>query len=294
MVEARVCSPYTHAVLQLGEIGKILAEVSRDIRTRACEVRLRRDKPVIIHLEREIVTLSHIVTSDELEECFCALCRYSVYCFENEIREGFITLRGGHRAGFCGTAVYKDGKLVTLKNISSINLRIAREFIGCAENLRMILRQPDFRGLLIAGRPMSAKTTLLRDLCRIISEENKVSVIDTRGELAAVCDGCSQLSLGMNSDVLDGYSKRDGIIAAVRVLSPQFIACDEVTGEEESLEKAILCGVKIIATVHAYSLEEALLSDIVKTGAFSHLAFADNERLGRIKTVVRIGAENGV
>lgn len=293
MVSGKIISPYAQAVLQLGEVGKRLSEVNRDIRTRACEVRLRRDKPVVIQFERESVTLSQIITADDLHDCFCAICRYSVYCFENEIREGFITLRGGHRAGFCGTAVYKDGKLVTVKNISSINVRIAREFTGCAENLREIIIKPDFRGLLIAGRPMSAKTTLLRDLCRIIGEKKKISIIDTRGELAAVCDGCSQLSLGVNSDILDGYEKPDGIITAVRVMSPEFIACDEVTGQEEALEKAILCGVRIIATAHSYSLEEALLLGVLKTGAFSHLAFADSNRLGKIETIMRIGEKYG-
>lgn len=289
MIEGKIISPYVQAVTQLGKVGKELSGVSREIRTRACEVRLRRDKPVVIELEGKSVMLSRIVTADDLHDCFCAICRYSVYCYENEIREGFITLRGGHRAGFCGTAVYKDEKLVTIKNISSINVRIAREFRGCAENLREIVVKSDFRGLLIAGRPMSAKTTLLRDLCRIIGENKKISVIDTRGELAAVCNGCSQLSLGVNSDILDGYEKPDGIITAVRVMSPEFIACDEVTGQEEALKKAVLCGVKIIATAHAYSPEEALLLEVLKTGAFSHLAFADCNCLGKIKTIMRIG-----
>ena len=293
MVIARTNSPYTEAVLQLGEIGKRLSDIAYEIRTSACEVRLRRDKPVVIQLGKGSVTLPFVISADELRDCFSALCRYSIYCFENEIREGFITLKGGHRAGFCGTAVYKDGKLVTIKNISSINLRIAREYIGCAEELRKIVFGEDFRGLMIAGRPMSAKTTLLRDLCRIIGEKRKVAVIDSRGELAAVYDGRSCFSPGVNSDVFDAYEKRDGIIMATRVISPEFVACDEVTGEEEALEKAVFCGVKIIATAHAHSLEEAFSLDILKNGAFSHVAFADSGHLGRLEAIARIGERNG-
>lgn len=201
------------------------------------------------------------VSPEEVKECFLALCQYSIHSFTHEVAGGFLTLPGGHRAGLCGTAVLtSSGGVETQKHLSGINIRIARQKGGCADPILSQCYAGGARrgSLLLAGPPASGKTTVLRDLCRQLGKRYKVTVIDERGELAACWQGTPQNDIGPHSDVLDGFSKELGIPMALRVLSPDLIAVDEIGGEADSLaiERCLCAGVDLIATAHAGSAEE--------------------------------------
>lgn len=201
-----------------------------------------------------------IVTEQEINQCFEAACQYSVHSFKREICEGFITLKGGHRVGMCGTTVIHNFTIENIKNISSLNFRISHQIKGCSEKLYNQIFTDGLCNVLIAGAPMSGKTTLLRDLTRLLGNNYKTSVIDERGEIAAVWNGVPQNDIGINTDVFDGYPKADGISIAVRVMSPQIIVCDEIGGEMDmnAVKKASYCGVYVAATIHATNINELI------------------------------------
>ena len=250
----------------------------------AREVRLRSGQPVTVEYDRgRLVSAGGKVMPAQLARYMQALCSYSVHSCEQQLRDGCITLKGGHRVGFCGTAVLKDGRLDTVKDISSINIRIAREHIGCGDECARLVYSDGFKGLLIAGAPLSGKTTMLRDVCRIISANHKLSAVDSRGELAASYNGKSQLNIGANTDVLNGYEKAQGILLAVRVLSPEYVACDEITGEQDAVAACLHYGVKPLITAHCGNIAEALEMPVVKSGAVSHVVMlGTGKELGRI------------
>lgn len=270
----------------LGSAGSAIAK-SRYRVSEICEIRLRAGKQIALETVKGRFTLDKAVTVQDIGECIKTFCNYSLHSYEKEIKNGYITLKGGHRAGFCGTAVIKEGSLESVKDISSINLRIAREITGCGERLAGIVFGGNFRGLLIAGKPMSGKTTVLRDVCRIIGGRNKLAVIDSRGEIGAVYGGVPQNDVGTFTDILNGYGKAEGIEIATRTLSPEYIACDEITGEESSVHSCLNSGVKTLFTLHCGTPEQAKKSEIVKTGAISHIAFLDG-KLGQVAEMIDI------
>lgn len=217
------------------------------------------------------------VTQRQLGDTFRRLCSYSVYSCQNELKNGYITIKGGHRAGVCGTAVLENGCLNTVTDISSINLRIARQVPGAAREIISRL-YPFSGGVLIAGVPSSGKTTILRDLARSLSlgigcRIMRTSVIDERGELSGTYSGRAYNDLGL-CDVFNGYPKGEGILQALRAMSPQVIICDELGSEEDCLlaEQGFNAGAVMIATIHASSYQELLrrrqARRLIDTGAF--------------------------
>lgn len=256
-----------------GNAGAAVKRLSADFFEEMTEIRLRVNRPAAVSLNNEVryITADGQLTyspefgitadSGDLRTSFEAVCRYSVHSFRREIAEGFVTVCGGHRAGFCGTAVTNGNSIESIKDISSLNFRIARQVRGCAEELCGRVFGDNFRGLcslLIAGAPASGKTTLLRDTARLLGRRFRVALIDERGELAAVTNGVPQNDVGINTDVFDGYSKPAGIMTALRVMSPQIIICDEIGSEEDfkALYTAANSGVYVAATVHASAEEE--------------------------------------
>lgn len=289
-------SEFDTAVEYISGIFPALNTQSEEIKRSAVEIRLRTGRPLTIRLVGGALTLQSLVTADALEECMAKFSENSIFAVQKELCEGFITLSFGHRAGFCGTAVYENGKITMLKNISSINLRIARQHIGCAEGLADLFSLSPPHGLLIIGSPLCGKTTVLRDLVRLISRKYTVSVIDTRYELAAVKDGIPQLDIGLMTDVLSGFDKNDGIDRALRTLSPQYIATDELGFETGKLSDILNCGAGIILTAHCVkgdidtAVKSAGISEILASGAISHLAhITEIGKIGGIYKVSRTG-----
>lgn len=218
------------------------------------EIRLRAGRPAVyVDLHGEMKICSEQLSGGDIADYFAEICRYSIHSYQNEIAEGFVTLDGGHRVGICGTAVKEDGRITFIKDISGLNVRVAHAVIGCSDD---IFEQLGECSALIVGRPMSGKTTILRDLARRLGQRRRVTVIDSRGEIAAAVHGLPSFDIGLNTDVLSGCGKSEGIMLALRSLNPEYIICDEIAHDEEAVEQALFCGVKIIASAHAGSLVE--------------------------------------
>lgn len=242
------------AVLPLKSIDKL--HITEPL-SQIAEIRLRAGRPsVAVNVFGEMKTCSAAFTAEEIKDCFAEICRYSVYSFEEDISRGFVTLDGGHRVGISGTAVTKNGKIMSLKDISGLNIRIAHQVRGCADELYERVFSKGLRSLLLAGKPLSGKTTVLRDLARRFGERHRVVLIDSRNELSASVRGTPTLDIGLNTDALCGVEKSEGIMLALRSLSPEVVICDEIGDDGAAVEQAMFCGVKMIASAHAGSIEE--------------------------------------
>ena len=277
------------------DLHNILLKVDENISKQVTEIRLRSGKPLSLTLRDKIAFLSYdgyslmvnnrtfITTQEIVTESFLQLCNHSVYSHEEELSQGYLILKDGHRAGICGRAMKKADGSPWITEVNSINIRIAREVTGVAGNVYGQTR--DFKGLLICGAPNTGKTTLLRDYLRITSNNGeKVTLVDCRGEIAAVKNGLCGLDVGVNTDVITGGCKSEGIQRALRVLSPNIIAFDEIGSEEElqSIQDSLNSGVKIITTFHCENIDE--LRDrnkylhILDINVFSHFIFLDKLR----------------
>ncbi len=271
------------------------------------EIRLRAGRPLAVSIagREHFVTLAGRLTAYpeqavtvlrmEVQETFRALCEYSVYSYSQELREGYITLKGGARAGIAGTAVYEDFRLKSMRDISSICLRIPRQVRNCADALiRQTVARSD-GGLIVFGRAGSGKTTILRDMCRILGGRYRVSLIDTRCEIAGTLHGMPQFDVGLHTDVFDGMPRGEGAVMALRAMTPEYIVCDEIStlDEAEALMQVSGCGVRIIASAHSGSIEDAMRRKCIKllagAGVFEYAALlGSGTSPGVLREVVRL------
>ncbi len=243
--------------LALPEAQKAVAE----------EFRLRAGQPMTVLLPGGEEPLDVFVEPEELETLCDLATEFSRYAAAETLREGFLPVRGGFRVGLCGTAVMKDGVNTNLKNLSSAVIRIARERKGVAAALAPeLFRDGAFANTLILSPPGGGKTTLLRDLVRLVSDgvgghgPRRISLIDERGEVAVVYRGEPQMDVGRHTDVLDACPKSLGIPIVLRAMNPQIIAVDEITCREDlgAIAQAAGCGVRLLATIHAADTAELL------------------------------------
>lgn len=294
-----------------GSLRTILFQIPESVKEKAQEIRLRANRPVAVYTGKETYFVKEqgrltqrfdrtlpIVSSQEILDSFHHCCSYSVYSHQHEIRQGFVTMAGGHRVGVCGTAVYEENRVSGIRDISSLNIRIAREVYGAADELLGELDK-EISGLLIAGPPSSGKTTILRDLARQLSiKGKKVVVIDERGELGGAFQGICQNDLGL-SDVLTGFPKGEGILQAVRCLSPEIIICDEAGSRQEAaaIEEGLNAGVGLITTLHAGSLEEIYRRSqgiqLLQSGAFYRIVLLEGRSApGTVQGIYEVGDPN--
>ena len=272
------------AVLSLSEAGQGRLEELRF--RRGCELTAvigGVEQP--LSLERPL-----LCTEQTLQFLLNAASGYSAYAAGEVLKQGFLPLRGGHRLGFCGTAVVERGEVTALRDLSSANLRVARACHGCAdEALRLLGESPG--SVLIAGPPGSGKTTLLRELVRLLSDRlgRRVGVVDSRGELAACLNGEPQFAIGRRTDVISMVPKAQGMELLLRVMSPEWIAVDEITAGEDvrALNRAGYCGVRLLATVHAYGLTDLkrkpLYRKLLEEGIFDTILSLDRQRQLRLE-----------
>ena len=249
-------------------LGKIIQESCCSLEHLE-EIRLRLGQPILLKEKGGWIPCMakndkkrHVFSNCDMKACVSLLSAYSLYAFAEEIRQGFLTIEGGHRIGFCGKAVMEDGKIKTLHPISSLNIRIAREVKGCADHIfPYLFDNGRFCHTLILSPPRCGKTTLLRDLILNLSRAEggyAVGVVDERGEIAGMCGGMAQMDLGECTDVISGCPKAEGMLLLLRSMSPQIIAVDELGRESDFLAASDLihAGVKLLCTVHGSSLEE--------------------------------------
>lgn len=246
-------------------ISSVLTLLPNFVKTNAFEIRIRAERPVCItgktsfYVSGDAVVSTYlpenplVPTKKELEEILLRITQRSLYTRIDELNQGFLSMRNGHRAGICGS--FEDGKF---SRISSVNIRIARQIFGAANP---VLNFCD-GGLIIAGPPGSGKTTILRDLARQLSYKGaRICVIDTRGELFG-----GGLDLGPNTDIITGISKAKGAENALRSMFPEYIVFDEIGREEELalVRESFFSGVKILTTVHAQSIDDLKRRSVTK------------------------------
>ena len=237
------------------------------------EIRLRAARPLSIFSRGRLhyvtgtgeIMRSHAecltVTGGMVAAVFKSLCENSVYAYADEIRRGFVTIRGGHRAGFTGRAIIgRDGRIESFRDISSINIRIAREIIGSAAPfIGGIVQGGRIRSTLVVSAPGMGKTTWLRDAARLMSNMGlKVGIADDRGEIAAMFKGVPSNDVGVNTDVVEYAPKGDGIEILLRTMSPHVIITDELVTETDvqAVCRAKGCGAAIVASVHGTSFDD--------------------------------------
>ena len=226
------------------------------------ELRLRLDAPPELVSCDSVQRLGRQVSSEDLSYCVNAASRYSPWAAAT-IAQGFLTVSGGHRIGLCGEAVLKNKEITGIRKVTSLCIRVARDFPGIGSSAAGL------RGsMLILGAPGRGKTTLLRDIARQISEKSTVVVVDERGEIFP-----SGFVRGDRMDVLTGVPKAGGVEMVLRTMGPEWIAVDEITAEEDcrSLLQAQGCGVRLLATAHAGSLDEFRVRPIYKALLDNHV-----------------------
>ncbi|MFQ3542809.1 stage III sporulation protein AA [Halobacillus rhizosphaerae] len=202
------------------------------------------------------------------------ISQFSLYRFKDELKEGFITIEGGHRIGLAGKANTVDNEIETLKHISFMNIRVARSAPGQAEQFIPYLYDHDqWSNTLIIGPPHSGKTTLLREITKWIATDNpqssasKVALVDERSEIAASLQGIPQLEVGERTDVMDACPKAEGMMMMIRSMSPEVLVVDEIGGmkDADAVREAIFTGVQIICTIHGHNLSSVMNRPSAKT-----------------------------
>ena len=278
-------------------IREMIRGIPTDVRLDLEEIRIREDRPLMVYSHGKgyfVCKGSKLTThmesayraTDRDIRCILQLISdYSIYAFDEEIRNGYITLRGGHRVGMAGKIVLDNGKIQAMKYINSFNIRISREVIGSADKLiPYLISGRDVFHTLILSPPQMGKTTLLRDIARKLSNgfpgfrAVKVGIVDERSEIAGCWQGIPQRQVGVRTDILDGCPKAEGMMMLIRSMSPNVIITDEIGRSEDvaAIREALNAGIRVITSAHASDLQDArvrpVLSQLLDCRIFQRIA----------------------
>lgn len=280
-------------------IKSALMQLENIIVKKITEIRIRRDLPLGIIVNNTTYFIDKhgnlydylndkiiFVASSEIDDIFLKLCEYSIYSNMDSLTNGYITLSNGARVGVGATAVYDGKEIISVKSITSINIRVPRDIKGISSSCLNTIIDDDLPSIIIAGPPNSGKTTFLRDVARnlsngLISNFFKVSIVDERNEIAPKDNENLVFDVGINTDVLSGYKKSKGIEIATRVLSPDIIICDEISTIDElnSIKHGFSSGVSFALSIHIKNekqlLTKPILYNLLTTNEFDYIVLLD-------------------
>lgn len=295
------------AVLQMmpRRISDLITQLPSQIWDEIEEIRLRIGRQVEIAAKGEPHFLSYIFTKEDAEQFIAKLANHSFYTLDEELKKGYVTIDGGHRIGLAGKVILENSHVKAIRHLASFNIRIAREKIGIAEKYLPFLYQENWKNTMIIGAPQTGKTTLLRDIARMISTGSshlkiaaaKVGIVDERSEIAGCVHGIPQLQFGQRVDVLDACPKAEGMMMLIRSMSPNVLVVDEIGREEDRLAimEAINAGIALMMTTHGNSFEEVrkrpLLQEIIDSQVFER--FIELSRINGPGTIAAIKDTNG-
>ena len=271
------------------------------------EIRIRNSKPIILKLNNSEKIINYIVQTEDVLKILQSICENSIYSYQNQICEGFITIKGGHRIGITGSAVIENNKVKNINYISNLNFRIARQIIGCSNNIiKEIINQEEntIYNTLIVSPPGAGKTTLLRDIIRNLSNGTEeitgknIGVVDERGEIAAMYKGIPQNDLGIRTDIIENIKKSVGMKMLIRSMAPEIIVADEIGSKEDvqEINYAVCSGIKGIFTAHGNSLEDLKLNpaigELIEKYIFERLIFLDKNNKGKVNKIYALDKIN--
>jgi stage III sporulation protein AA len=232
------------------------------------EIRLRLHRPLEIIMKGKphfptLQSRMYIVSPEDTIQLLNRLSQYSIYTLEEELKRGYITIQGGHRVGLAGKVITEKGEVKAIRDVTFFNIRVAKQCVGIAEPyLPYITSAPEWENTILVGPPQSGKTTLLRDVARLVSNgvdkmdipSYKVGIVDERSEIAGCVKGVPQHDLGWRVDILDSCPKAEGMMMLIRSMSPDVIVVDEIgsKADSEAIMEAVNAGVKLIVTAHGY------------------------------------------
>lgn len=283
-------------------INKILNENIGNKLNELEEIRIRVQKSIILKFNDTERIIEYIVSPDEILNILQLICENSIYSYQNQIAEGFITVEGGHRVGIAGSCVIENNHVINIDYINSLNFRVSKQIIGCSNHiLKYILdiKNNTVFNTLIISQPGSGKTTLLRDIVRQVSNgiENinfrgiNVGLVDERGEIASLYKGAPENEIGIKTDVMDNVSKSIGMKMLVRSMAPKVIVADEIGNKEdiESIKFAMCSGCKGIFTAHGKKFSDLDLNPILRELLDSYLIqvliFLDENEKGKASEI---------
>jgi len=297
-----------------GRIRYAVSNLDRPVLKDIDEIRLRAGRPVMLSCSgrdfflwetgqvSEYPENGLVLSVDELNDMVLRICENSFYAYQDDISKGFVTIRGGHRVGLVGTPVVENGRIINIRDISSVNVRVAREITGCGDGIvkNLFKNNRDIYSTLIISPPGMGKTTLLRDIIRTVSngiknifDGLKVGVVDERGEIAACYRGIPQNDLGCRTDVISGINKKEGMEILLRSMSPNVISLDELGNPDDvsTVLQVMNAGIRLLATAHGYDAdglrERRGFRELFEAGCFERFIIisANNEYLYELKVM---------